>query len=679
MSEAEIGTTRGEATAPARPAARGAAVPGIPRACRVAWTALAVAGLLAIGYGASRLLAQPDPAAASASAALPLLVDVGQALLRDIRRVVEPAVERTRKLAVSPEMIDALRSDDAARLTDVCNAAITGATEIDALAAFDRDGRIRALNTIYADGTRIEPGRVQRVLDRSFADREIIQSCARNGTLHAALEFQTGCDITPALFDSTGLSVAYSIPVFDPAGGERLGVLSTRLRFERLSTLIAARKIGKEAGAIQFVTDQGGYFSERINSGAAPPPVPPAVLARVVAPLVTGSSDQVMVRHGAAHLMLFRLQDFATLDGGGIQVMLRADDHWLAREAQLARIAEAGTAALIGVLLLLASAMLRAAATAARAGRVIAEQKRTLEAEMVERQRVEAERANLAQSLIEASRRAGMAEIATGVLHNVGNALNSVNVSAAVVQDRVRALKVDGLARASRLLRENGDDLPNYLSADDKGRRIPGYLLKLAENMAGEQGAICAELGTLAERIDHIKTIVSTQQEYSRAGGLIQEVSLTETLEAVLRIHATRATRHSVRIVRALADVGLIRTDKHRLAQILLNLVSNAFQAMRDVAEHERVLTLRTAADGERIRISVTDTGSGIAPENLTRIFSYGFTTRDDGHGFGLHSSANAAREMGGSLTATSDGPGQGATFTLELPLRREVDSVCAP
>jgi two-component system, LuxR family, sensor kinase FixL len=72
---------------------------------------------------------------------------------------------------------------------------------------------------------------------------------------------------------------------------------------------------------------------------------------------------------------------------------------------------------------------------------------------------------------------------------------------------------------------------------------------------------------------------------------------------------------------------------------------------------------------GARLRITVADNGVGVAPESFSRLFTQGFTTKKEGHGFGLHSSALAAEEMGGTLTCVSEGPGRGAAFTLELPL----------
>ena len=82
------------------------------------------------------------------------------------------------------------------------------------------------------------------------------------------------------------------------------------------------------------------------------------------------------------------------------------------------------------------------------------------------------------------------------------------------------------------------------------------------------------------------------------------------------------------------------------------------------------VITVRAQPNGAGLAIiSVADNGIGIPAENLTRIFAHGFTTRKHGHGFGLHSSALAASEMGGALRVQSDGHGCGATFTIELPL----------
>lgn len=290
--------------------------------------------------------------------------------------------------------------------------------------------------------------------------------------------------------------------------------------------------------------------------------------------------------------------------------------------------------------------------------------------DITERKRAEAELEATHRELLEASWRAGRAEIAAGVLHNVGNVLNSVNVSAGLVASQVRQCQVSNLAKAVQLLREHADDLPDFLTRDEKGKRLPQFLYDVAQHLLERQGSALGELESLTANIEHLKNIVSTQQSYAGVSGVVETVVLAEVLEDALRINAAALVRHGIELHRQYAEVPPLTLDKHKLLQILVNLVRNAKYALCESDRPDRQLTVRLASpDAERVRIEVCDNGVGISKENLTRIFSAGFTTRADGHGFGLHVSALAAREMGGSLTAHSDGPGRGATLTLELPL----------
>ena len=115
-----------------------------------------------------------------------------------------------------------------------------------------------------------------------------------------------------------------------------------------------------------------------------------------------------------------------------------------------------------------------------------------------------------------------------------------------------------------------------------------------------------------------------------------------------------------------------VQVEKQKVLQILVNLMRNARDALVESGRQGPAIDLahpnRRRSDEKKVVIEVIDNGVGIEEENLTKIFSHGFTTKRHGHGFGLHSSANAAKEMGGNLTAHSDGPGRGAVFTLELP-----------
>jgi PAS domain S-box-containing protein len=274
------------------------------------------------------------------------------------------------------------------------------------------------------------------------------------------------------------------------------------------------------------------------------------------------------------------------------------------------------------------------------------------------------------KQLLTASRQAGMAEVATGVLHNVGNVLNSVNVSATLLAEKLQQSRASNLAKVAALMREHSARLGDFITNDPRGRHLPVYLEQLAERLANEQASLLSEVGCLAKNVEHIKNIVAMQQSYAKPVGIAESVQTVDLIEDALRINGAALARHNVQIVREYQpQTPTLTIDKHKLLQILINLVSNAAHACAQRQSGERSLILRLANGNGRIKISVVDNGIGIAPENLTRIFSLGFTTRPDGHGFGLHSGALAAREMGGTLLSHSDGPGLGATFVLELPI----------
>ena len=274
------------------------------------------------------------------------------------------------------------------------------------------------------------------------------------------------------------------------------------------------------------------------------------------------------------------------------------------------------------------------------------------------------------QQLVEASRRAGMAEMATGVLHNVGNVLNSVNVATSIITATVRNSKTGNLSKAVALMREHASDLGHFLTNDPKGRQLTSYLGQLADHLDAERTALIHELQDLAKNVEHIKDIVSMQQDYAKTGGMKDTMNVTELVEDSLRLNSGALERHDVKVVRDYAQVPPVLVDKHRVLQILVNLVRNAKYACAESSLPDKQLTLRVRSDEEKVRIAVIDNGVGIPAENLTRIFNHGFTTKKDGHGFGLHSGALAAKEMHGSLTVRSDGVGRGAEFTLELPVK---------
>ncbi len=271
--------------------------------------------------------------------------------------------------------------------------------------------------------------------------------------------------------------------------------------------------------------------------------------------------------------------------------------------------------------------------------------------------------------LIDQSFDAGKAEVATNVLHNVGNILNSVNISASLVAERMRHSKASRVSRVASLLLEQGPLAGQFITDDERGRRVPEYLAALGEQLLTDQRAALEEIASLQENLEHIKDTVAMQQKFARLCGVTEVVPVADLVEDSVRLNAGAFERHGVTLRREFSDVPPITVDRHKVLQILVNLIRNAKYACDDSGHSDKVITLRIESAVPGVRVSVIDNGIGIPSENMGRIFNHGFTTRESGHGFGLHSAALAAQELGGSLRAESDGPGRGAMFVLDLPL----------
>jgi len=288
--------------------------------------------------------------------------------------------------------------------------------------------------------------------------------------------------------------------------------------------------------------------------------------------------------------------------------------------------------------------------------------------DITERKEAAAELEVIHRQLLDASRQAGMAEVATGVLHNVGNVLNSVNVSASLVTDELRQSKAANLTKVAALLRENEHQLEHFFTIDPRGKQLIAYIATLSEHLAGERQHILVELELLRKNIEHIKDIVAMQQSYAKVSGVTEAVKIADLVEDALNMNAGALARHQVRVIREYADLPPVTIERHKVLQILVNLIRNAKYACDDSPQPDKKMTIRITNGGHEVKVSIIDNGVGIPPENLTRIFSHGFTTRKGGHGFGLHSGALTAKELGGSLTAHSEGIGTGATFVLQVP-----------
>jgi PAS domain S-box-containing protein len=289
-----------------------------------------------------------------------------------------------------------------------------------------------------------------------------------------------------------------------------------------------------------------------------------------------------------------------------------------------------------------------------------------------ERKRAESERQDLHRQLLDISRHAGMAEVATSVLHNVGNVLTSVNVSATLVLDAMRNSKTPMVAQVSALLLEHKENLPTFLTNDPRGQQVASFLQTLADALAAERSMVLREVELLQKNVDHINEIVVMQQNYARISGVLETIGVAELVEDAVQMNAGALERHGVALIRDYQNRPSITVEKHKVLQILVNLIRNAKYACTESGRADKRITLRITADHQRVRIAVIDDGIGIPEENLTRIFNHGFTTRPSGHGFGLHSGALIAQELGGAIHVTSEGWHRGAEFIVELPYTAE-------
>lgn len=291
--------------------------------------------------------------------------------------------------------------------------------------------------------------------------------------------------------------------------------------------------------------------------------------------------------------------------------------------------------------------------------------------DITEKKTFELELEKTNKQLVNASRQAGMAEVATNVIHNVGNVLNSVNTSFTQVQELSKRTNIENIDKLATLLQENVHQ-PNFLQDDSRGKQIPDYLSMVAEKLTTDRKAISEELAATKRHLDHIKTIVAMQQEFAITTHVIEEVNLTRLIEDAIAISSSSLENHNIQLVRDFRKNIVVMIDQHQVMQILVNLIRNAKHACQDADRTDLQIKISVVETTDSIEVLVNDNGVGIAPENLLKLFSHGFTTKKSGHGFGLHSGANCAKSMGGSLTATSEGLGHGATFTLTLPLSHE-------
>ncbi|MDH5673722.1 MAG: PAS domain S-box protein [Myxococcales bacterium] len=288
-----------------------------------------------------------------------------------------------------------------------------------------------------------------------------------------------------------------------------------------------------------------------------------------------------------------------------------------------------------------------------------------------EHQEIEDARRQTERQLAHAS---GMAEVATGVLHNIGNTINSINICAETARTGLRSSTLELLERFVALLESQGGDasaLQRFLALEGPDLKVAKSLSIVTNQLKQERSTVCTELQSLQAHLRQVITIISSQQEFAHSMGAIEEIQLGPFLDKAIYLSIPSMNGAPIQVRRAYDGKARVLTDPHKLMTILVNLLSNARHALAARSTDDRTIGIEIFSVCEdRLVFCITDNGRGIERGLLDRIFQHGFTTRAGGEGFGLHVSATAAIELGGTLTAESDGEGSGARFTLTLPTR---------
>jgi signal transduction histidine kinase len=294
--------------------------------------------------------------------------------------------------------------------------------------------------------------------------------------------------------------------------------------------------------------------------------------------------------------------------------------------------------------------------------------------DITRRKESEAELHKLNQEIIASARMAGMAEIATSVLHNIGNILNSINVSVSLIKNNLQEDEAINLREALHMLLDHKGELDMYLIQDAKGKLLPEYILKAIEFIVDEHTNASIEISRLNTLVSHMKEIINTQNIISGVSAVLEHVSLDEVIDTAIMFNKDELIKNNVEIAKNYLINPKIFSDKNMLTQIFTNLIQNAKDAIIDLrGPHPKkiTLTINLTDDKDYIKVMVTDTGVGIAKENIKNVFKFGFTTKEKGHGFGLHSSCLLIKALGGKISVDSEGKGCGATFSLILPYKK--------
>ncbi|MGL1902584.1 MAG: PAS domain-containing sensor histidine kinase [Fibrobacterales bacterium] len=268
--------------------------------------------------------------------------------------------------------------------------------------------------------------------------------------------------------------------------------------------------------------------------------------------------------------------------------------------------------------------------------------------------------------LIENAHAAGKAEVATSVLHNVGNLLNTLIFSYESMNDIHEGSTAQKLIDASNLLREHEDNLMDFVVNNPKGETLLKYFIALSDECGNERDSMDYHLGRMLDKITAIRDVIRSQQEFATAPVENQEIDPRTVVSDTIEMIGGSLQQYSIQVIQDYHSHKTFVAQKSKVQHILVNLLKNAKEELMFNPFGDRVIVITVGGDAQHLSISVSNNGRKIREDLLGKIFSHGFTTKDNGHGFGLHSCANYMTEMGGSISVKNN-ESRGVCFTMEF------------
>lgn len=258
---------------------------------------------------------------------------------------------------------------------------------------------------------------------------------------------------------------------------------------------------------------------------------------------------------------------------------------------------------------------------------------------------------------------AELARMASSVLHNIGNVLNSVHVSCHQMRAQFKKSKLPQLLLAQKLICDHREDLPRFFTEDKRGGMLPEYLERCGKTVEQEQVNLSKDLKEMATKVKLMKDIIEVQQASAKGASKLSQFGINDLVNEAIKVQMDYVREHEVELTLSLDSQRTVQVQGSSIIHVLINLVKNAVEAMMN--QPERSLKIATWDEGDQVMLTISDSGIGLNQEQLSQIFVHGFTTKDYGHGFGLSYCKRMMENMGGNLAVTSEGAGKGAVFTL--------------